>query len=96
MQGQAAVRVERQDAITTIIMNRPERRNAVDGPMALELRKAFRQFEADESQKVAVLWGEGGGFCAGADLTAVNDASRAHELDMEGGGDGPMGPIIGR
>jgi enoyl-CoA hydratase len=92
MQRPAAVRVERQGAITTIIMNRPERRNAVDGPMALELRRAFRDFEADESQKVAVLWGEHGVFCAGADLTSVNDPARAHELDMDGGGDGPMGP----
>ena len=86
------VRVERQDAITTIIMDRPERRNAVDGPMALELRKALREFDADDSQRVAVLWGEHGVFCAGADLTSVNDPARAHELDMDGGGDGPMGP----
>ena len=87
-----AVRVERDGAITTIIMSRPERRNAVDGPMALELRKAFRAFEDDESQRVAVLWGENSVFCAGADLTAVNDPARTHELDPEGGGDGPMGP----
>lgn len=86
------VRVERDGAITTIIMSRPERKNAVDGPMARKLREAFRAFEADDSQRVAVLWGEHGVFCAGADLTAVNDPSRAHELDPEGGGDGPMGP----
>lgn len=92
MRGRAVVLVERQDAITTIIMTRPERRNAVDGPMALELRKAFREFEADDNQRVAVLWGEHGVFCAGADLTSVNDPARTHELDMEGGGDGPMGP----
>ena len=90
--GFEAVRVEREGPVTTIVMSRPERRNAVDGPMAAALRRAFRAFEADESQKVAVLWGEGGVFCAGADLTALNDPSRAHELDMEGGGDGPMGP----
>lgn len=92
MQGRSAIRIEREGAITTIIMDRPDRRNAVDGPMASELRKAFREFEADESQKVAVLWGEHGVFCAGADLTAVNDPARTHELDMDGGGDGPMGP----
>jgi len=86
------VRVERVGPVTTIIMSRPERRNAVDGPMAAALRRAFRGFEADENQKVAVLWGEGGVFCAGADLTALSDPSRAHELDAEGGGDGPMGP----
>ncbi len=92
MQGRSAVRIEREGAITTIIMDRPGRRNAVDGPMASELRKAFREFEADDSQKVAVLWGEHGVFCAGADLTAVNDPVRTHELDIDGGGDGPMGP----
>lgn len=86
------VRVEREGPVTTIVMSRPERRNAVDGPMAAALRRAFRAFEADESQKVAVLWGEGGAFCAGADLTSLSDPSRAHELDLEGGGDGPMGP----
>ncbi len=91
-QSQQAIRVERNGSISTIIMSRPERRNAVDGPMARALRDAIRAFEADESQRVAVLWGEHGHFCAGADLTAVNDPSRTHELDPEGGGDGPMGP----
>ena len=87
-----AVRVEREGPVTTIVMSRPERRNAVDGPMAAALRQAFRAFESDDSQKVAVLWGEGGVFCAGADLTALSDAARAHEFDAGGGGDGPMGP----
>ena len=91
-EAQISVRVEREGPIATIILCRPERRNAVDGPMASELRKAFRDFEADESQKVAVLWGEGGVFCAGADLKSVNDPARAHEFDLDGGGDGPMGP----
>ncbi len=90
--GDEAVRVERAGPVTTIVMSRPERRNAVDGPMAAALRRAFRAFEADDSQAVAVLWGEGGAFCAGADLTALSDPSRAHELDLEGAGDGPMGP----
>jgi enoyl-CoA hydratase len=54
MQGRAVVRVERRDAITTIIMDRPDRRNAVD-PMAVELRRAFREFEEDDSQKVAIF-----------------------------------------
>lgn len=86
------VYVERDNGITTIVMNRPDRKNAVDGPMAAQLRDAFQVFEADEAQKVAVLWGAGGTFCAGADLTAVSDPGRLHELDPEGGGTGPMGP----
>jgi enoyl-CoA hydratase len=82
------IRVERSGAVTTVVMSRPERRNAVDGPTATALRGAFRAFEADESQRVTVLWGEGGVFCAGADLTALSGL----ELDADGGGDGPMGP----
>ncbi|HLV71651.1 enoyl-CoA hydratase [Actinomadura hallensis] len=88
----ADVRVEVTGTTTTIWMDRPDRRNAVDGPMAAELREAFEAFEADESQRVAVLAGSGGTFCAGADLTAVSDPARRNELDPEGGGSGPMGP----
>ncbi len=80
------------DGICTITMNRPERRNAVDGPMAAELREAFETFEADDDVEIAVLTGAGGTFCAGADLTAVNEPARRHELDPTGGGTGPMGP----
>jgi len=58
----------------------------------LALRDAFLAFEADESQRVAVLWGDNGVFCAGADLTSLNDPARTHILDLEGGGTGPMGP----
>jgi enoyl-CoA hydratase len=42
-----SIRVETQDRVTTVVMNRPERRNAVDGPMAAELAVAFRAFAAD-------------------------------------------------
>lgn len=75
--------VERDGAVTTIVLNRPDRRNAVDGPMAAQLREAFEQFDADDEQRVAVLWGAGGHFCAGADLTAVDDPQRRHELDPQ-------------
>jgi enoyl-CoA hydratase len=90
--GNAGVVVEKSGCVTTIIMSRAERRNAVDGPMALALRTAFQEFEADDSQLAAVLWGDHGVFCAGADLTSVNDPARRHELDADGGGAGPMGP----
>ncbi|GAA4487604.1 crotonase/enoyl-CoA hydratase family protein [Rhodococcus olei] len=88
----SAVRSEVTDAVTTITLDRPDRRNAVDGPMAGDLRRAFEAFEADDTQRVAVLWGAGGNFCAGADLTAIGDPARVPELDPEGGGTGPMGP----
>ena len=66
-----SVRVERDGAVTTVIIDRPEVRNAVDRPTAAALAEAFRAFDADDGASVAVLCGEGGTFCAGADLKAV-------------------------
>ncbi|WP_328936984.1 crotonase/enoyl-CoA hydratase family protein [Streptomyces tauricus] len=83
------VRVERQGGVSTVVLSRPEVRNAVDGPTAVELADAFREFEGDESARVAVLWGEGGTFCAGADLKALG-TQRANRVAEDG--DGPMGP----
>jgi enoyl-CoA hydratase len=86
------VRYDIDDDICTITMDRPEVRNAIDGPMATELGDAFQQFEEDESLAVAVLTGAGGTFCSGADLTAVDDPERRNELNPDGLGRGPMGP----
>ena len=86
------VRAESDGAILTVTIDRPARRNAVDGAVAAELRAAFERFEADDALRVAVLTGAGGHFCAGADLTAVGDPARRNELDPAGGGSGPMGP----
>ncbi|MEU6814386.1 crotonase/enoyl-CoA hydratase family protein [Streptomyces sp. NPDC046860] len=83
------VRVETKDGVTTVVLARPGARNAVDGPMAAELADAFRTFEADERARVAVLWGEGGTFCAGADLKAIG-TGRGNRVAPDG--DGPMGP----
>jgi len=84
-----SVRTERSGPVTTVILDRPEARNAVDGPTAAALAGAFRDFDADESAHVGVLWGAGGTFCAGADLKAVGgpDGNRTSP-----DGDGPMGP----
>lgn len=84
-----AVRLERGDAIATIVLERPEARNAVDGPTARALVEAFRQFEKDDALRVAVLWGAGGTFCAGADLKSLGTE---RGLRVESDGDGPMGP----
>src|SRR6059058_3191823 len=70
-----AVRVERDGPVYTVLLSRPERRNAVDGPTAAALVAAFREFDADPEAAVAVLHGEGGVFCAGADLKAVGSAT---------------------
>ncbi|MGV4985960.1 crotonase/enoyl-CoA hydratase family protein [Streptomyces sp. NRAIS4] len=83
------VRVERTEYVTTVVLSRPEARNAVDGPTAADLTAAFREFEADDDARVAVLWGEGGTFCAGADLKAIG-TERGNRVAEDG--DGPMGP----
>jgi enoyl-CoA hydratase len=84
-----SVRVEREGPVTTVTIDRPERRNAVDGPTAAALADAFRAFDADDGAAVAVLHGAGGTFCAGADLTAFATERRNR---TEPDGDGPLGP----
>src|SRR5215471_7562810 len=97
MSDHKTVRVECNAAVTTVIIDRPEARNAVDRPTADALIQAFLEFEKDDAAKVAVLWGAGGAFCAGADLKGVA-AGRGNRLSppKEPGdplaGDAPMGP----
>jgi enoyl-CoA hydratase len=89
MSENAAVTAERDGPVTTVRLSRPHARNAVDGVTAAALADAFRAFDADPDASVAVLHGEGGTFCAGADLRAMGTpASNRTEPD----GDGPMGP----
>jgi enoyl-CoA hydratase len=83
------VRVERDGPVTTVILDRPAVRNAVDGPTAALLADAFRAFEADDEARVAVLWGAGGTFCSGADLKAMG-GERSNRVAPDG--DAPMGP----
>jgi enoyl-CoA hydratase len=84
--------IDTDGPVCTLTLNRPDKRNAVDGPTAAALRAAFEQFEADASLRVAVLTGAGGHFCGGADLSAVGDPGRRNELAPDGRGSGPMGP----
>ena len=85
-----AIEIEKSGRVFTIIINRPDVRNAIDGPTAALLADAFRQFESDDESDVAVLYGAGGFFCAGADLKAITDPARVHRLDEKG--DAPLGP----
>ena len=89
MPDRAGVRVERDGPVTVVTIDRPERRNAVDGPAAAALADAFRAFDGDPAASVAVLTGAGGAFCAGADLQAIA-AGRPPTVAADG--DGPMGP----
>ncbi|KAK8382775.1 hypothetical protein O3P69_011370 [Scylla paramamosain] len=89
MTGEGTVKVEQHEGVTLIGINRPEKRNCVNTPTAEALLKAFQEFDADESSKVAVLYGVGGNFCAGYDLKEV-----AEDVPVSLGpyGRGPMGP----
>ncbi|RRJ82280.1 crotonase/enoyl-CoA hydratase family protein [Aestuariirhabdus litorea] len=88
----SAVLFDIEGAVCTITLNRPEVRNAVDGPTATALRAAFERFDADPTLHVAVLAGAGGNFCAGADLKAFGDPQRRNAIEPSGTGPGPMGP----
>jgi len=89
-----SVEVEKHGPVTVVILSRPEVRNAVDAEHARLLTEAFTEFDDDESASVAILYGAGGVFCAGADLKAVS----AGRVDVGAPGDGPdagpagMGP----
>jgi enoyl-CoA hydratase len=89
MPGDASVVVSRDGPVTTIVINRPEVRNAVDRDTAAALVAAFEECDADPEAAVAVLTGAGGHFCAGADLKAIA-AGRPNRLAADGAG--PMGP----
>ncbi len=84
-----SVRIERNGPVLTVVLDRPQARNAVDGPTAAALADAFREFDADPQAAVAVLWGAGGTFCAGADLKSLG-TQRSNQVSEDG--DGPMGP----
>jgi enoyl-CoA hydratase len=84
-----SVLVERSGPVYTVLLNRPEVRNAVDGPTAAALAEAFRAFDADDDALVAVLAGVGPAFCAGADLKAIGTE---RGILPSPDGDGPMGP----
>lgn len=78
------VLINRDGPVTIITINRPERRNAVNQMTAEALREAWLSFDADPEARVGVLTGEGGNFCAGADLNEI-------ELLDADGDDGPLG-----
>lgn len=83
------IKTEKKDVVTTIIIDNPEVKNAVDGPTAKALANAFREFERDKEALVAVLWGNNGTFCAGANLNAI---AEGHANRVAKSGDAPMGP----
>lgn len=87
--GKQTVLTERQGSILVVTINRPEARNALDGPAASALAQVFREFDSDETLAVAVLNGSNRTFCSGFDLKAVADDTRMPLVREEG--DGPLG-----
>jgi enoyl-CoA hydratase len=96
------VKIEKSGPVWTVIHNRPEARNAMDPESADALTRAFLEFDADDAARVAVLYGEGGAFCAGWDLKYVSTLDQSYplgELDIPparprgNGGDIPRGPL---
>ncbi|MBK9033064.1 MAG: crotonase/enoyl-CoA hydratase family protein [Myxococcales bacterium] len=83
------IHVESSGPVATVVIDRPDVKNAVDRPTADALAEAFRAFDADPDARVAVLFGDHGTFCAGADLKAIS-AGRGNRVAVDG--DGPMGP----
>jgi enoyl-CoA hydratase len=87
--AQTLVRIESEGPVTTVILDRAGAKNAVDRETAEQLAAAFRAFDADPAARVAVLYGDHGTFCAGADLKSI---AAGRGLRFERDGDGPMGP----
>lgn len=90
------VHKQRKGRVLTVIHSRPEARNAVDPAHADALQEAFLAFDADDSVDVAVLWGEGGAFCAGADLKVLSKRDPNTPSPLEFPEDGrpiPRGPL---
>ncbi len=88
--AERGVLVEREGPVLVVTIDRPEVRNAVDGPTAARLEGAFDALDRDDGVAAAVLTGAGGTFCAGADLHALTDEGRRNRLSATL--DGPMGP----
>jgi enoyl-CoA hydratase len=92
--AKTSIRVERRPPVTTLAIDRPEVRNALDRAASAELTHALRAFEADADARVAVLTGTGGAFCAGADLREL--ATGAIYEPWAASADGPTGPPLGK
>ncbi|MDK9704187.1 MAG: crotonase/enoyl-CoA hydratase family protein [Sulfuritalea sp.] len=84
------IHIQRNGPVTTIVIHRPEARNAIDRVTAQALADAFREFDADPAASVAVLCGAGGHFCAGADLKSF--VANPGEWSLQEDGDAPLGP----
>jgi enoyl-CoA hydratase len=86
------VHFERDGALAVVTLDRPEVRNAIDGPTGKALADAMRRFDADPELSVAVLTGADGTFCAGNDLKSMREPGAPRAPRVAPDGDGPVGP----
>jgi enoyl-CoA hydratase/carnithine racemase len=86
------VHFERDGAIAVVTLDRPEVRNAIDGPTGRALADAMRRFAADDALAVAVVTGADGTFCAGNDLKSMREPGAPRAPRVAPDGDGPVGP----
>src|SRR6185312_12533016 len=80
--------VARNGPVTSIIINRPKSKNALDNEAAHGLAAALKAFDADPDARVAVLTGAGGAFCAGADLKELGGGT--DYFPWAGSAEGPL------
>src|SRR5260221_13097248 len=92
--SQEKILVERAGPVTTIIINRPQVRNALDNEAAHALADTLKAFEADPEARVAVLTGAGGSFCAGADLKELGAGT--DYFPWAGSAGGPVPPPLAK
>jgi enoyl-CoA hydratase len=90
MTEQAPLQVDTRDRVLVVTIDRPARRNAIDGPTAAALHDTFTAFDADDALDVAVLTGAGGTFCAGADLQAIGEGN-GNRVESDMTKPGPLG-----
>ena len=90
MSPSAPITTDRRDRVLVVTIDRPDRRNAVDGPTATALHSTFEAFDADDGLDVAVLTGAGGTFCAGADLKAISEGT-GNRIEEDVERPGPLG-----
>jgi len=82
------IKTKKNGPVTTIILNRPEVRNALDQEASALLAKVLKEFESDDGQRVAVITGAEGAFCSGADLKEA-----ANRVDYKAWAGHPEGPL---
>src|SRR5580704_11271771 len=79
--------IKRDDGVVNVTLNRPERKNAANGQMWLELRDLFYEVAHNRQDRVLVLTGAGGAFCSGADISdpkgVSGDPSDPHLVRMQ-------------